>query len=86
MIFLILSFYGKLWLFLDAVIKCIVESRVQCRVQSTKEALIFTFFLQIGADGRRNQVFLALSTAAEFRDHLSHFSDFYANLGELLNH
>ena len=37
--------------------------------------------LQIGADGRRSQIFLALSTAAEFRDHLSAFSDFYASLG-----
>lgn len=36
---------------------------------------------QIGADGRRSQIFLALSTAAEFRDHLSSFSDFYASLG-----
>lgn len=36
---------------------------------------------QIGADGRRSQVFLALSTAAEFRDHLSSFSDFYSSLG-----
>jgi len=38
---------------------------------------------QIGADGRRSQIFLALSTAAEFRDHLSAFSDFYASLGNL---
>lgn len=37
--------------------------------------------LQIGADGRRSQIFLALSTAAEFRDHLITFSDFYASLG-----
>ncbi|XP_037818293.1 transcriptional activator protein Pur-beta-like, partial [Lucilia sericata] len=37
--------------------------------------------LQIGADGRRSQVYLALSTAAEFRDHLSTFSDYYASLG-----
>merc|ERR1712002_617729 len=36
---------------------------------------------EIGADGRRNQIFLALSTASEFREHLSLFSDFYANLG-----
>jgi len=36
---------------------------------------------EIGADGRRSQIFLALSTAAEFRDHLSAFSDFYASLG-----
>jgi hypothetical protein len=36
---------------------------------------------EIGADGRRSQIFLALSTAAEFRDHLSTFSDYYASLG-----
>lgn len=36
---------------------------------------------EIGADGRRSQIYLALSTAAEFRDHLSSFSDFYASLG-----
>ncbi|XP_045025439.1 transcriptional activator protein Pur-beta isoform X4 [Daphnia magna] len=36
---------------------------------------------EIGADGRRSQIFLALSTAAEFRGHLSSFSDFYASLG-----
>merc|ERR1712154_351041 len=31
--------------------------------------------------GRRSQIFLALSTAAEFRDQLSVFSDFYSSLG-----
>ncbi|XP_041984176.1 transcriptional activator protein Pur-alpha isoform X3 [Aricia agestis] len=36
---------------------------------------------EIGADGRRSQIFLAMSTAAEFRDHLSAFSDFYSSLG-----
>lgn len=36
---------------------------------------------EIGADGRRSQIFLALSTAAEFRDHLSTFSDYYCSLG-----
>lgn len=39
------------------------------------------FVHQIGADGRRSQIFLAMSTAAEFRDHLSAFSDFYSSLG-----
>lgn len=43
----------------------------------------FLIPLQIGADGRRSQIFLALSTASEFRDHLSTFSDFYASLGIL---
>ena len=37
---------------------------------------------EIGADGRRTQIFLALSTAAEFRDRLSSFSEFYAGLGK----
>ncbi|XP_058796072.1 transcriptional activator protein Pur-beta isoform X2 [Phymastichus coffea] len=36
---------------------------------------------EIGADGRRSQIFLALSTASEFRDYLSTFSDYYASLG-----
>jgi transcriptional activator protein Pur-alpha len=36
---------------------------------------------QIGADGRRSQIFLALSTAADFRGHLSTFSDYYSSLG-----
>lgn len=36
---------------------------------------------EIGADGRRSQIFLALSTAAEFRDYLSSFSEFYSGLG-----
>jgi len=36
---------------------------------------------EISADGRRAQIYLALSTAAEFRDQLSCFSDFYASLG-----
>lgn len=44
--------------------------------------IFFHLFLQIGADGRRSQVYLALSTAAEFRDHLSTFSDYYASLGK----
>ena len=37
---------------------------------------------EISADGRRSQIFLALSTAAEFRDYLSSFSEFYAGLGQ----
>ncbi|XP_065569900.1 transcriptional regulator protein Pur-beta-like isoform X2 [Artemia franciscana] len=36
---------------------------------------------EIGADGRRSQIYLAMSTAADFRDHLSTFSDYYASLG-----
>ena len=36
---------------------------------------------EISADGRRSQIFLALSTAAEFRDQLSSFSDYYSSLG-----
>ncbi|XP_014242375.1 transcriptional activator protein Pur-beta isoform X2 [Cimex lectularius] len=35
---------------------------------------------EISSDGRRSQIFLALSTAAEMRDYLSTFSDFYASL------
>eukprot|EP00088_Acartia_fossae_P007652 TRINITY_DN135_c0_g1_i11.p1 TRINITY_DN135_c0_g1~~TRINITY_DN135_c0_g1_i11.p1 ORF type:complete len:299 (+),score=79.47 TRINITY_DN135_c0_g1_i11:110-1006(+) len=35
---------------------------------------------EIAADGRRDQIFLALSTAAEFRDHLTTFSTYYDSL------
>nr|XP_018916743.1 PREDICTED: transcriptional activator protein Pur-beta isoform X2 [Bemisia tabaci] len=41
----------------------------------------FIKIAEIGPDGRRSQVFLALSIAAEFRDHLNLFSDYYASLG-----
>lgn len=51
-------------------------------LKKCKIEFFLSFFLfQIGADGRRSQIFLALSTAAEFRDHLSAFSDFYSSLG-----
>lgn len=43
--------------------------------------IYYCYHFKIGADGRRSQIFLALSTAAEFRDHLSTFSDYYASLG-----
>jgi len=36
---------------------------------------------EIAADGRRNQIFFALSAAAEFRDHLESMNEFYAGLG-----
>jgi hypothetical protein len=36
---------------------------------------------EISADGRRSQIFLALSTAGELKDHLSSFSLYYSNLG-----
>ena len=41
----------------------------------------FVKVAEISADGRRSQIFLALSTAAEFRDQLSTFSDYYSSLG-----
>ncbi|XP_065218675.1 transcriptional regulator protein Pur-beta isoform X2 [Planococcus citri] len=36
---------------------------------------------EVTLDGRRNQIFLTLSTAAEFRDNLNLFSEFYSSLG-----
>merc|ERR1719228_114436 len=36
---------------------------------------------EVCADGRRSQIFLAMSTAGQFRDLLSSFSEFYAKLG-----
>lgn len=36
---------------------------------------------EIAADGRRNQIFFALSAAAELKNHLDSLNDFYAGLG-----
>ena len=41
----------------------------------------FIKIAEISADGRRSHIFMALSTAAEFRDQLSTFSDYYSSLG-----
>ncbi|CAG0917073.1 unnamed protein product [Notodromas monacha] len=41
----------------------------------------FIKIAEISADGRRNQIFFALSTAGEFRGQLTAFSDFYSGLG-----
>jgi hypothetical protein len=38
--------------------------------------------VQVGAAGRKSRLLLAMSTAAEFRDHLTAFSELYASLGE----
>jgi len=39
--------------------------------------------LQVGAGGRKSRLLLAMSTAAEFRDKLTEFSEYYASLGEM---
>jgi len=36
---------------------------------------------EIASDGRRNQIFFALSAAAEFQDHLDSLNEFYKGLG-----
>nr|XP_015910459.1 transcriptional activator protein Pur-beta isoform X1 [Parasteatoda tepidariorum] len=38
---------------------------------------------EVGAAGRKSRLLLAMSTAAEFRDHLTSFSELYASLGSL---
>lgn len=37
--------------------------------------------VKVGAGGRKSRLLLAMSTAAEFRDHLTDFSEHYASLG-----
>lgn len=39
---------------------------------------------EINSDGRRNQIFFAMSTAAEFRDMLVTFAEFNAELGIII--
>ncbi|KAK2153197.1 hypothetical protein LSH36_304g01008 [Paralvinella palmiformis] len=41
----------------------------------------FIKIAEVGAGGKKSRLLLAMSTAAEFRDHLSDFSDHYASLG-----
>ena len=41
-----------------------------------------THGLKVGAGGRKSRLLLAMSTAAEFRDHLTAFSEHYASLGK----
>ncbi|XP_067134398.1 transcriptional regulator protein Pur-beta-like isoform X1 [Centruroides vittatus] len=36
---------------------------------------------EVGAAGRKSRLLLAMSTATEFRDHLTNFSELYASLG-----
>ena len=36
---------------------------------------------QVGSGGKKSRLLLAMSTAAEFRDHLNDFSEHYASLG-----
>ncbi|XP_045465969.1 transcriptional activator protein Pur-alpha isoform X2 [Harmonia axyridis] len=56
-------------------------AEVSCAMEKVMNLLYIFSSIQIGADGRRSQIFLALSTAAEFRDHLSAFSEYYSSLG-----
>jgi len=37
---------------------------------------------QVGAGGKKSRLLLAMSTAGEFRDHLTDFSEHYASLGQ----
>ena len=41
------------------------------------------FFKQVGAGGKKSRLLLAMSTAAEFRDYLTEFSEHYASLGNI---
>ena len=41
----------------------------------------FIKIAEVGAGGKKSRLVLAMSTAAEFRDHLTDFSEHYASLG-----
>jgi hypothetical protein len=41
----------------------------------------FIKIAEVGAGGKKSRLLLAMSTAAEFRDHLTDFSEHYASLG-----
>ena len=49
----------------------------------TCASVLFFSLCQVGNAGRKSRLLLAMSTAAEFRDHLTSFSELYASLGEL---
>lgn len=41
----------------------------------------FVVPLKVGAGGRKSRLLLTMSVSAEFRDHLTDFSDHYSSLG-----
>lgn len=43
----------------------------------------FIKIAEVGAGGRKSRLLMSMSTAAEFRDELSEFAEFYAGLGPL---
>lgn len=42
----------------------------------------FVICLKVAAGGRKSRLLLSMSNAAEFRDHLIEFTEFYQGLGE----
>ena len=53
-----------------------------CRGEHATYSGLYLYVSQVGAGGKKSRLLLAMSTAAEFRDHLTEFSEHYASLGE----
>lgn len=46
-----------------------------------RSSINFLTASKVGAAGRKSRLLLSMSTASEFRDHLTAFSELYASLG-----